>query len=586
MASVKMMMDCANCAERMADFLLDELPESEAVLVHEHLNLCPGCMRTYKELKGTGKALQAVPSMRPVEGSPEFEESVRAQAAVELANILNRLPPDKRLKIEARRAARLSRAAPAPAPRHRLVSLPLVAAFAVGVAALVLILAYPSGGTPEGERLPIGSLSVVAGTVEQFYQRANEAYTPVKAGKAVLPGDAFSTTDKGRARFDFDAGGALFLGPSSQVTFRVQPPGSSSFVVVLEKGELGILSPRLHADGNDGEAPGSGGEDAVVPQWEVRSEVGTILAGPGAHVHIKMAESGGKFSGELTVLPGSVEVLSRSGRSLGTVSSYHRAVLTGAETALKSEPQAKARMPLWRLDLVSDAELATILGARVKVLGRHEGVVEAEVVYDSRDQKGFQHDWLPEATGIGGDKATDAKRDAAPGRPPSTTSGVSLPAGTRRRHVIPFVPPLVFELALAREFQSGASFAFGALGTAEGGVSVDVARDAVLQVRDQCRTARSAAVPVRTVAGKLERLRLEIVDGAAAGAAKPGLTAQLIAPAAKSNPLPLPLAEKPRRPGQGQGKLWLQSLGDTVAFDEVRIAGCIPAEWLRERLSR
>ncbi|MGD0093059.1 MAG: zf-HC2 domain-containing protein, partial [Planctomycetota bacterium] len=99
-------MDCTNCTERLADFLLDELPASEAVLVHEHLNLCPPCMRTYKELKGTGLALEAVPALRPVEGSPEFEEAVRAKAAVELAGILERLPADKRLKIEARRAAR------------------------------------------------------------------------------------------------------------------------------------------------------------------------------------------------------------------------------------------------------------------------------------------------------------------------------------------------------------------------------------------------------------------------------------------------------------------------------------------------
>lgn len=583
MASVNMVMDCANCAERLADFLLDELPESEAVLVQEHLILCPRCMRTYKELKGTGMALEAVPSMRPVEGSPEFEEAVRAQAAVELANILNRLPPDKRLRIEARRAARLSRVAPSPAPRHKLVSLPLVAAFAAGVAALALILAYPSGNAPEVERTPIGRLSVAAGTVEQFYQRANEPHTQVKEGKVILPGDAFSTTEKGSARFDIEAGGALFLGPSSHVTFRVQPPGSSNFVVVLESGELGLLSPRLHPAGSsDGEAPGSGGEDAVAPQWEVRSEVGTVLVGPGAHVYLKVAGAGGKFSGELTVLPGSVEVLSRSGRSLGSVTSYHRAVLTGAETEFRSEPQEKARMPVWRLDLVSDAELATILGARVKVLGRRAGVVEAEVLYGSRDLRSFQHDWLPEATGIGTDKPADSKRELGAGQPPGAAGGVSLPPGTRRRHVVPFVPPLVFELALARESQGGASFAFGALGTPEGGVAVDVARDAVLQVRDQCRTARSAALPVRAAGGKLERLRLEIVDGAAAGAPKPGLTAQLIAPTGKSKPLPL--GEKAPRPIQG--KLWLQSLGDTVGFDEVRITGCVPAEWLRERLSR
>ncbi|MGD0092770.1 MAG: hypothetical protein ABSE73_22895, partial [Planctomycetota bacterium] len=418
---------------------------------------------------------------------------------------------------------------------------------------------------------------------EQFYQRANEPHTPVKAGKTVLPGDAFLTADKGRARFDINTGGALFLGPASRVTFRAPQPGSRSLVVVLEKGELGMLRPRQPVDTGGTDAPWGGG-GAAAAQWEVQSEAGTVLVGPGAHVYLKLAEAGGKYSAELTVLPGSVEVFSRSKRALGTVSSYHRAVLSGADTALHAEPQEKARMPVWRLDLVSDAELATLLGARVKVLGRHDGLVEAELVYGSHDQKGFQHDWLPELTGIGGDKQPDAKAEAGAGAAQGTGEALNLAAGTRRRHVVPFLPPLVFELVLARESQSVASLAFGALGTPEGGVAVDVARDAVLGVRDQCRTARSAAVPVRTAAGKLERLRLEIADGAAAGAPKPGLTAQLSTPFVKSKPLPLPQPEKAATPPQG--KLWLQSLGDTLVFDEVRIAGCLPAEWLRERLSR
>ena len=56
-AAKSTLMDCAGCNELLADFLLDELPESEAVLVHEHLLICPDCMKSYRELKGTGKAL-------------------------------------------------------------------------------------------------------------------------------------------------------------------------------------------------------------------------------------------------------------------------------------------------------------------------------------------------------------------------------------------------------------------------------------------------------------------------------------------------------------------------------------------------
>ncbi|MCY3023514.1 MAG: zf-HC2 domain-containing protein [Planctomycetota bacterium] len=181
-------MDCATCGERLADFLLDELPESEAVLVQEHLSLCATCMRTYKELKGTGKALEAVPSMRPVEGSPEFERDVRAQAAAELQQILARLPADKRLKLEARRAARMSRVAEKPPPPRPLFPARLLLAVAAGCGLLALILAYPDSSASNAPRAPLGSLSLTVGKVEQFYQRANEPHTPVKEGKPFLAG--------------------------------------------------------------------------------------------------------------------------------------------------------------------------------------------------------------------------------------------------------------------------------------------------------------------------------------------------------------------------------------------------------------
>lgn len=557
-------MDCANCSERLADFLLDELPESEAVLVQEHLNLCPSCMRTYKELKGTGKALEAVPAMRPIEGSPEFRQVVRSQAAVELARILERLPPEKRLKLEARRAARISRVAEKPAPRRKAVSWRVVAGAAAGAVALAVILAYPSSSTPAGERQPVGCLSIAAGTVEQFYQRAYQPHTPVKEGKAVLPGDAFLTADKGRARFDLQDGGALFLGPASQMTFRAPPLSSPHLIVVLEQGQLGLLRPRR--------AVGGGEESPPEPHWEVRSEVGTLLVGSGAHVYLSVVKAGGEYKGELAVLVGSAEVIGRSGRPLGTVSSYHRAALGAADSALRAEPREKLRMPEWRLDLISEGELATLLGARVRVLERHEGAVAAEVVYGSGAQKQGQRDWLPEPTG------TPTAKAAGTAAARAETGGVNVPAGTRLRHIVPFAAPLSVELTLARDCQGEIAFAFGAAGTPEGGVAVDVARDAMLQIRDRCRTVRSASVPVRNSTGKLERLRLEIVREAA------GAAAQLSSPAAKSDPLPLPRAEGAPRPISG--KLWLQSLGDAVLFDEVRVTGLVPGEWLREKLSR
>jgi hypothetical protein len=564
---------CTDCADRLADFLLDELPESEAVLVQEHLNLCLACMKTYKELKGTGRALQAVPSMRPVEGSPEFKQAVRAQAVVELGNILNRLPPDKRLKIEARRAARLSQLSQSPVPKRAVASWCLVGAAALGVAVLGAVLFYPFSGPPPGERLPIGQLSVAGGTVEQFYQRAYEPHTPVSEGKTVLPGDSFSTADKGCARFDMGDGTSLFLGPASQLTFRVQPPGNANMVVVLERGEMGVQRVRHPVPAGDDEAQPE-------PQYEVRCEAGTVIVLPGAHAFLKVAKAGREFSGELIVFAGSADVLNRSGRQLGTVSSYHRAALTSAETAaFSAEPQEKAHVPAWRLEVVSQGELAALLGAQVKVLGRPAGGVEAEVLYTGRDRNRGQRDWLPEPTGFKPGEKVQTKDPVrfvtTSSLTPPPASAFSLPPGARARHIVPFGAPLAMDLTLARESRGDLSFAVGVLGTSDGGIAIDVARDAVIQVREKCRTARNASVPVRDAAGKLERLRIEIASE------KGGFAAQLSSPAGKSNSLPLPSGKAPI-----SGKLWLQSLGDSVSFDEVRITGLVPADWLREKLSR
>jgi len=93
----------------MADFLLDELPSTEAVLVQEHINICDKCRQRYRELKDTGKALETVRIMAPVTASPRFAENVNRAASEESRQIIAALTPERRLDWEVREAVREQR---------------------------------------------------------------------------------------------------------------------------------------------------------------------------------------------------------------------------------------------------------------------------------------------------------------------------------------------------------------------------------------------------------------------------------------------------------------------------------------------
>src|SRR3954454_2677613 len=163
------LMDCEGCSELLADFLLDELPESEAVLVHEHLLICPACMKAYRELKGTGKALDAVTSMQPIEPSDAFKSAVREQAKAESEKIVSKLPPDKRLRLEARREARQSVRMSRRMPPPKVWSPGLLVLALAAAAVLAAILFWPQK-TPPVARVALGTVSVGLGKVDQFYK--------------------------------------------------------------------------------------------------------------------------------------------------------------------------------------------------------------------------------------------------------------------------------------------------------------------------------------------------------------------------------------------------------------------------------
>ncbi len=547
------MLDCATCSEKLADFLLDELPEAEAVLVHEHLSLCAECTRLYKDLKGTGKSLQAVQSMQPVEGSPEFERAVRAQAVVELANIVAKLPPEKRLRLEARRAARMSKIIERPAPRRKIFTAGLIAAVSIGLIALAAILFYPGRGGGPADREAVATLSVAVGNVEQFYARANEPHSLVKAGKNIYAGDCFLTLENGRARFDFNDGSSLFLGPSSRVTFRVQSPGTENFVIELEKGEAGVQRPR-----HESEDP----EDDRPKTWDVRSEVGSVLFDLGSHAYIQLSGKTAKTFEEVCILRGAITATSRSGAPLGAVHYGYKLEFSPETKTGRTGQIENARVPAWRMDLVSVGDLARLLAADVSSVDVQNGTVVASMHYDGRNTEAPTNDF---------DHEPQSNAPAEPAAGP-----LKIHAGTRIRHIVPFAPPLSLTLYPARESQSDSALAFGALESSDSGVAVDIGREAKLQISEKGRTVRFAAIPFRASAGRPEWIRLDIAREGA------GFSAQLQTPGEKSNALPVPKEAAK----SGSGTLWIQALGDALGFDNVKITGVVPTDWLRERLSK
>lgn len=519
------------------------------MLVHEHLNLCANCMRNYRELKGTGKALESVPELRAVQGSAEFKLAVRAQAVMELQNIVAKLPPDKRLKLEARRAARLSRVIERPEPKSKRALSTTALILLCGIAALAIILYYPQRD-PQSDQKQAGTVSVVTGKVEQFYQRAGESHSAVSEGKSVYPGDSFSTPANGRARIDLGPSGSVFLGPASALTFRVRTPETQSTILMLEKGELGLQRPDLdESDDAETSAP-----------WEVRSEAGTVVISAGSHVYLRLVKEQKVSRLDVLTLSGSARLSNNTAKVLGTVFYGHKAMIDSASAEIKSEAVSSARVPKWRMDLVSESELASFFSAAIKVTARNDGALAAELIYSANSVEPFSQDWISEPATAAIEKYAGA---------------LLLPASTNMRHLIPFNAPLSIEVTLTRDGQGEGAFAFGALDSEAGGISVDVGREARLQIREKGRTVRSASTPARGQSGKIERLRLDIL------AENSGFAAQLSSSADRTNSLPLP-----KELQSPKAKLWLQGLSDSMSFSEVKISGVIPAEWLHERISR
>ena len=130
-------MDCARCREILSDYVMDELQPGEHADVASHLETCEECAKAYRELKVTGRALQAIPTLKAVKATNALHAKIMKDAREESEKIIKALPPDKRLKAERRRALR--DAGQGDAVDEGRTSWPQVAAALAVLAVLVLL---------------------------------------------------------------------------------------------------------------------------------------------------------------------------------------------------------------------------------------------------------------------------------------------------------------------------------------------------------------------------------------------------------------------------------------------------------------
>jgi len=534
-------MNCNECREKLSDFLLDELPESEAVLVQEHLSLCPECMSIYKELKGTGRALEAVPAMNVVAGSEEWRNQVKDLGREESEKIIRLLPPDKRARAEMRRAARLSQARP-PATSQRMQKrggmFTVIALIVAGLAIVAAILLYPMGGTSR-EPVQVATLALCMGKVSQFYQRAGEPWSPAQQGKTVLTGDAYSTGADGRARFDLGGGGAVFAGPDADLKFQRPESEGKDWILRLDAGEAGVELP----------------EGPSVHGWTVVAAAVEVRVRPGARVYLNSGRGGNGAQCTVYVSKGGVQAAFGRGKGNQEVSAGQAAVFYEDSKLAPTSDAADATVPGWRADLLTETEVKAFFTFPVKIKERRAAGLLVELNLTPAPE--HPSDWTVES----------GKRG-----PMKQTSGALLfPADSRALFTAPLDPPMTLELDLAPETPKEAGLALTLFESAAGRVNVDLDRVAQLTVRDKDH-ARSEKVSARTKPNGSEALKLE------ASASAGDYAIVVTTNSGSTKPLLLPH-------GLENGAFSIRGVGDSAYVERLRIVAVLPRAWLRKKLS-
>jgi len=542
-------MNCHDCSEKLSDFLLDELSGRDGVLVQEHLALCAACMATYKELKGTGKALEAVPAMQAVKASSEFGMGVRTAARLEAVKIIESLPPEKRLRVEARAAARRANVkvikpqqASQRQPSRWSAALPVLLLLGIGTALAILL--FPGGVQSRGP-VEIGALSISVGQAEQFFMKQGQAWSQVEVGKPARTDEEYATRENGRMRFEADGGGAILMGPSSEVKFRRPERDAQAFVMVLTAGELGAERP-----------PASEGETAR-RAWIVRTEAGEVAVTAGAQVYVRAARNEQGHQCAVTVRKGKAEVTYWKGKGSETVEAGEEASFWEDPKAAPAKTTPEALVPVWRAELLTDAELARMFESAPRVAERKAAGLVLDFSY------GYGH------SGGLGDWETS-------GGPLTQKAGgaLTLPAEVRYSFAAPLAAPLAVQLAVAPDTPQETTFALTFLDLEKGRVSVDVDRKkAQLQVREKDYNGVARA-DFNGQSKVVERVRAETLD------AGTELQAQVSTSAGKSRPVAIPKGL------WTPGALWISAYRGELILEGIKVRGLVPREWLRKRLVR
>ncbi|MCZ7646813.1 MAG: zf-HC2 domain-containing protein [Planctomycetota bacterium] len=541
-------MNCEQCLDKLPDFLLDELPEHQAIVVQEHLLHCDACMAKYRELKGTGKAMEAVPEYREVAPTKQFTDKVKTAAAMESKQIIETLPPERRERVKRRQAAQLAKLSAGSAVSQRRHASPWSGAVLVillaGIAVASVILLYPNTAG-QNEPRTVGTILRSVGKVEQFYQKAGVSWSEVKEGKIVQTLDTLASQEDGCAQFKLAGDGMLYLGPSSELSFRQPESEKQELLIQLTKGEAGIE----RASGQAGAGPAK--------EWLVSTKLGSAQIRHGSRAYVMLnGVEGDSFT--VQVAKGSAQVRYSGERTQELEGGQQGTFFADAS----KEPvldKPVSSVPSWRVDLLGDEELARYFAAPVKVLKRRPNGLEVELNYSTR-AAGSLRDWRPEQS---------ERRLVA-----LSNGGIQVPTEARFLLGAPLDMPLTLEAVVRKETPLEAKFALAVLDGEEGRVSVDLGREALLQVVKGEQRARAAHLGYRKN-GQAETETVILNVQSYGAESKAGLETS----AGKSKFLNLP--KELERPG----RVWISALDEGLALQSLTIKGVLPRAWLRERMA-
>jgi hypothetical protein len=557
------------CEERLADFMLDELPSTDAVLVQEHINICVGCRQRYRELKDTGKALETVKLMTPVKPSANFSDRVMNAVKDESRKRIAALTPEKKLELDLREATRRDREIRKPKSanssiirqtKNRLRLWAVVAIMAVAIAGVAVILAFQARqASALSERRPLWRLEDRIGGIQQASHvsgKNTRHWVEAVLQKDVFSGDELKTDVDGAAFLEsvHEADGTrLFIGPDTHVVF-----APKDLKIQLHRGWLGFEKSAF--------------AKASFAGWTVAAKSALVriadLSGAenGSGVWIRVVDEAVGASTVVIVTAGSADVaLAQGGQKTRQLAVGEK--ITIEEKALNlPDKEHLDLIPLpygWRAVLTPQNELVEILGFPCHISER--AFIGIKAIF--------------ECGGTGAKKSLPAWHNEAQ---VGWTFGADGFLSARKQAKMTLGVPLTIPLELSVAFRTNASaetLLLGLLDDGKGqGVFTEIAGRTAVEVREKNNLKKQESIERKTIPGRVENLRVGIRS-------KPGLTPSsaleyfVELESAGETIKPIPLSAR-----FAEGDVWLSPQTEDVKFEQIKVSGNIPVLWLQNRL--